>query len=348
MMNTELLKKLALATAPSGAEGAVREILKEELAPLCDEMFTDKVGALICRIAPKKSKAQKKLMLVSHMDEIGFMIKNVDGDGRLRLAPLGDIDTRTLSGRRVRMVNGTVGVVAAKPIHVLSGAERGTPTAMKSLYIELGTKDKAETEALVKMGDYGTYEPKFTPLRGGLFAGKALGGRSGVMLLCELMRTIKEEKLDETMPYELYFVFSVKREIARRQFAVETAAFTLAPDEAIVIDAGAAADFDGVKGNARGVSLGAGVVISPADIGTIYDRELFASSVAHCGAEGIKFQYPATAQDAGNEAGSVHRTRTGIPSLSLAIPTRNYRSGAEIISENDLDAAAKLLLHLVK
>ncbi len=347
-MNYELLKQLTYAVAPSGAEGQMRELIASVITPLCDEVKTDKVGNLIATIAPKKGKAKEKLMLLAHMDEVGFMVQSIDNDGRLRLAPLGDVDTRTLSGRRVVLTSGVKGVVASKPIHMLSRAERGVPTAMKSLYIELGTKDKAETETLVHIGDYGTYEPKFTPLKNGKLAGKAMASRGAVLALIELIQKIKEEKLDETMENELVFVFSVKREIARRQFAVETAAYTVKPDRAIILDAEPAADFDGVKGIARGAILGKGAVILPADMKTIYDRELFAGAVALCTENGISYQYTENAQGAGNEAGGVHRTGTGIPSLSIGIPTRNYRSGAEIIDENDLRAAFELLCRLVK
>ncbi len=341
-MNTELLKALTLVSAPSGAEKAVAELIEKEIAPFCDEITYDKIGNLIAKIAPKN--AEKKTMLVAHMDEVGFMITNIEEDGRLRFATLGDVDTRTLSGRRVVLVNGTKGVVAAKPIHVLSGAERSTPTALKSLYIELGAKDKAETETLVQRGDFGTFEPKYTVLRNGSLAGKAIGGRAGVALLCDLIKNIKKESLTE----ELYFVFSVKREIARAQFAVETAAFTVKPDRAIIIDALSAADYDGVKDENKGCKCGGGVVIAPADMKTIYDRTMFAETVTYCEENEIAFQYPATAAGVGNEAGSIHRTAAGIPSLSLGIATANHHSGAEIINEKDLDAAAKVLAHLVK
>ncbi len=342
-MNTELLKDLSLLVAPSGAEQAVRDYIKNAIIPLADEVLTDKTGNLIARFLPKKGEAKKKVMLVAHMDEIGFMIKSIDNDGRLRLTPLGDIDTRTLSGRRVMLTSGVRGVVAAKPIHVLSGPERSKPTEMRSLYIELGTKDKAETGEKVRIGDYGSYEPKFTPLRGGKFAGKAIGGRSSVMLLLELAKELHEMETENE--YDL--VFSAKREIGRMQFAVETAAFNLAPDTAIVLDCEPAADFDGVKGIARGASLGAGVVISPADMKTIYDREIFAEAVRFCEENSVKFSYPATDAGEGNEAGSIHKARAGIPSLSLTIPVRNYRSGAEIIDEKDLEAAAAVLRHFV-
>ncbi len=349
-MNTELLQSLTMLSAPSGAEKAMADAIENEVGGDCDSVFYDKTGNLILMITSKNDavEVKKTTMLVAHMDEVGFMVTNIEEDGRLRIAALGDVDTRTLSGRRVAMVNGTKGIVAAKPIHVLSGAERATPTALKSLYIELGTKNKAETEEMVQIGDCGTFEPKFTTLRNGYYAGKSIGSRAGVMLLCDLIKQIKAEKLDETMESNLCFVFSVKREIARRQFAVETAAFVLSPDKAIVVDALSAADFDGVKEEQRGCKCGGGVVIAPADMKTIYDRTMFADAVAYCEEQGVAFQYPATAAGVGTEAGGIHRVREGIPSLSVGIAARNHRSGAEIICEKDLDAAANLLRHLVK
>ncbi len=343
-MNTELLKSLAFVSAPSGAEGAAAKLIEAEISPFCDEVTYDKIGNLIAKISPENGAFEEKKMFVAHMDEVGFMIKNIDGDGRLRLSLLGNVDTRTLSGRRVMLTSGLFGIACAKPIHVLSASERSAPTAEKSLYIELGVKDKAEAAEIVHIGDYGTFEPKFTVMRNGYLAGKALGGRSSVMLLCEMIRGIKKEELKD----ELYFVFSVKREIARMQFGAEAAAFTIRPDAAVILDATASADFDGVAESERGTKCGGGVVIAPADMKTIYDRTMFADSVAYCEENAISYQYPATAAGVGTEAGSVHKTGIGIPTLSLGIPTRNLGSGAEIVCEKDLDAAASLLMHLVK
>jgi endoglucanase len=342
-MNTELLKSLAAASAPSGAESPVAKLIEKEIAPFCDEVTYDKIGNLIARISPKNGTPEKKKMFVAHMDEVGFMVKNIDNDGRVRIALLGNVDTRALSGRRVMLSSGVYGIVAAKPIHVLSGGELSKPTSVKSLYIELGSKDKAETEEIVHVGDCGTFEPKFTAMKNGRFAGKALGGRSCVMLLCEMIRGIKAEELKN----ELYFVFSVKREIAKRQFGVETAAFTINPDSAVILDAAASADFDGVSTFERGAKCGGGVVLAPADMKTIYDRTAFADAVSYCEENQIAYQYPATAAGEGTEAGGVHRSGVGIPSLSIGIPTRNLRSGAEIVNEKDLDAAEKLLWHLI-
>lgn len=348
MERTERMENLSRAAAPSGCETAAAEIVKAELGGVCDEITTDKVGNLIARIAPKKGNPKGRILLAAHMDEPGFMVKNIDEDGRLRLSLLGNLDTRTLSGRRVTLVSGVRGVVSAKPIHAQSGDERSKPTPADKLYIELGAKDKAEAETLVRLGDYGTFEPKFTPLANGLYAGKALGGRSMCALLCELAEKIRGEGLDAEMTDEIFLVFSVKREIARAQFAIETAAYSVMPEKAIVFDAAPAADFGGASETACGAKLRGGVVIAPADMKTLYDRAMFGDAVACCEKSGIRYQYPSSAAGAGGEGGTVHKTASGIRTLSLGIPTRNLHSGAEIIGTADYEAALSLGFELVR
>lgn len=348
MKRRELLERLARVMAPSGFEAAAAEVIRETVGGLCDEIYTDRAGNLIAKISPRKERAAGRVMLAAHMDECGFMIQNIDGDGRARIALLGALDTRTLSGRRVSAVSGVRGVISAKPIHAQSGEERSRPTPADKLYIELGAKDKAEAEAMVRPGDYGTFEPKFTPLENGYYAGKALGGRSMCALLCELAEQIRTQGLDADMTDELFLVFSVKREIARAQFAIETAAYTIRPERAVIFDAAPAADFEAVPPSSRGAKLGAGVVVAPADMKTIYDREMFQCAVGCCGEAGIRYQYPASAAGAGGEGGTVHRTASGVRTLSLGIPTRNLHSGAEIIQMSDYEAALSLGMALVR
>ncbi len=347
-MNVEFLRTLSHELAPSGAEQSVASLIGEAIAPYCDALTYDKLGNLIARISPKGKEPKERIMLTAHMDEVGFIVKSIESDGRVRISLLGDISTDTLSGRRVAFASGVVGVVEAKPIHLLTSKERSSPAARDALYIELGTKSREETEELVALGDYGTFEPKFTPLRGGLIAGKALGSRACVAILVDMIRRIREERLDETMSDELYFVFTVKCEIARTYYGADAAAFALAPDRAIVLDAAPAADFKGVARELRGAKCGGGIVLAPADMKTLYDRAMFADAVECCERNEIAYQYPPTAAGPGNEAGTIHRIGAGIPTLSLGLATRNYRSGAEIISVGDADAVAELLSHLVK
>ena len=333
----ELLKTLSMECAPSGREKAVAQLIEKEIAPYCDSVSYDKIGNLIAVIKPRKKC--ERVMLCAHMDEVGFMVKNFDSEGRVHIVLLGAAETRTLSGRRVRFLDGTVGVISTKPIHVMSANEEERPTYEDRIYIELGAKNRAEAETMVKIGDFGTFEPKFTPLAGETYAGKSIGGRACVASLIALIKETYAAKKAKTLRKECHFVFSVKREIARKTFAVETAAFNICPETALVLDAFPVCDYlDKEKALEIGAVCGNGIVLSPADARTLYDRELFASAVALCEKDGVAYQYPRTASGEGNESGTIHKSTDGVRTLFVGLPTRNLHSGAEIIKYRDLEA----------
>lgn len=333
----ELLKTLSMECAPSGREKAVAKKIEEQIAPYCDSVTYDKIGNLVAVIKPRKKC--ERVMLCAHMDEVGFMVKSVDNDGRAHIVLLGNAETRTLSGRRVRFLDGTIGIVSTKPIHVMSSNEEERPTYEDRLYIEFGAKNRAEAEKLVKIGDFGTFEPKFTPLAGETYAGKAIGGRACVCALIDLIKETYAAKKAKKLKKECYFVFSVKREIVKKIFAVRIAAFNIRPDTALVLDTTPVCDFlDKEKAQEIGAVCGDGLVLAPADIKTIYDRTLFASAVELCEKNGIAYQYPRTASGDGNESGSIHQSTDGVRTISVGLPTRNLHSGAEIIKYRDLEA----------
>ncbi|MBQ3490214.1 MAG: hypothetical protein IJA86_06465 [Clostridia bacterium] len=334
----ELLKTLSLECAPSGREKAVAQRIEKEITPYCDSVTYDKIGNLIAVIKPRKKCP--RVMVCAHMDEVGFMVKNINNEGRINIVVLGNAETRTLSGRRVRFLDGTVGVVSTKPIHVMTSNEEERPTYEDRIYIEIGAKNRTEAETLVKIGDFGTFEPKFTPLAGETYAGKAIGGRACVSSLISLIKETHAAKKAKTLQKECYFVFSVKREIVKRMFAVETAAFNIRPETALVLDAFPVCDYypKDEKEQEIGAVCGNGIVISPADSKTVYNRTLFANAVGLCEKEGIAYQYPRTASVEGNESGAIHKSTDGVKTLSVCLPTRNLHSGAEIIKYRDLEA----------
>ena len=338
----ELLKTLSMECAPSGREKAVAALIEKEIAPYCDSVTYDKIGNMIALIKPRKKC--EKVMVCAHMDEVGFMVKSIDNDGRAHIVLLGAVETRTLSGRRVRFLDGTVGVVSTKPIHVMSGNEEDRPTYEDRIYIELGAKNRAEAETMIKIGDFGTFEPKFTPLAGDTVAGKAIGGRACVTAQIELIKAAYAAKKAKTLKKECYFVFSVKREIVKRMFAVETAAFNIRPDKALVLDTFPVCDYlEGEKVWDVCAVCGNGAVISPADGRTVYNREMFANAVMLCEKENIAYQYPTTDSGEGNESGAIHKSTDGVRTLSVGLATRNLHSGAEIIKYRDLEAVVALI-----
>ena len=107
-MNVDLLKRLCETPGVPGREERVRSLIEKEVKGLFDSVETDAMGSLICRRKPrgkdnKPSKAAdaKVVMLLCHMDEIGFYVSHVDDDGFLWVNNAGGFDTRNLFSRRV-------------------------------------------------------------------------------------------------------------------------------------------------------------------------------------------------------------------------------------------------------
>ena len=115
---TELLRELSLTFGPSGCEGNVADIIKEFVAPYADEVTSDRLGTVIAVYRRSEDCVRSadpdeepviregkpeidKLMFAAHMDEVGFMIKSIDGDGYLKIAALSGRDPKTLAGRNV-------------------------------------------------------------------------------------------------------------------------------------------------------------------------------------------------------------------------------------------------------
>ena len=133
----ELLKKLSSCVAPSGRENGIRDIIKDELSPVCDEIYSDALGNLICH----KKGAGKKLMFAAHMDEIGFMVNFIDDKGFLRFSTIGGVTKYNSINSGVQFTNGTVGKISYE------NKENPSSVGFEKMYIDIGAASKDEKKA---------------------------------------------------------------------------------------------------------------------------------------------------------------------------------------------------------
>ena len=119
-----LIRELSLAFGPSGCEDAVRALIEEQIKGDCDSYTQDKVGNLIAVIRGRgvdyDAKNPRRVMLASHMDEVGFMIREITEEGYLKFGVVGGMDPRVLCGRHVLVGEQRKlhGVIASKAIHL--------------------------------------------------------------------------------------------------------------------------------------------------------------------------------------------------------------------------------------
>ena len=78
----DLLEKLCNAVAVSGGEGEVRRIIIDELTGIADDISVDALGnVLVKKLANPEVQNPINVMLDAHMDEVGFMIAEDEGNG---------------------------------------------------------------------------------------------------------------------------------------------------------------------------------------------------------------------------------------------------------------------------
>ena len=338
----ELLRELSLAFGPSGCEDRVREIIKNYLAknmPKGAELYEDRNGGVFLHL-PKEGKP--KLMISAHMDEIGFMITHIEESGHLRFGCVGGIDTIILSSKRVVSESGRLGSIVVKPVHLLSKDERGQKPNLSDLLIDIGATSREEAEKLTYVGEYFTFDSDYVEYGDGLVKCKALDDRLGCAIMCKTVSDIKEKGI--VPEYDLYFAFTCREEVGYS--GAFGAANAINPDYAVVIESKAVADVFGVSEQKKVCELGAGAVISFADLGTIYDREFVAHVMSLCDKKDIKYQVHRVVSG-GNDSHNIQGACNGCRVALLSAASRYIHSPADVVHYDDLDAIYKALTEVI-
>jgi endoglucanase len=343
----KLLERLCNACAVSGDESEVRAIVLEQVRPLADEVKIDPLGSVLATRRgrgplPKESalpggEKRLRVMIDAHMDEIGFMLTQEDGDGIFRFDLIGGIDERQLVGKPVWIGREHIpGVIGAKPIHLTTADERRRSISLDALRIDVGP----EKNARVKVGDRATFATRFTRLGSSLCA-KALDNRLGVATLIELLR-------NPPANIDLLAAFTVQEEVGLRGARVAAHAFQ--PDLAIAVDSTPALDLprwddsDGqfAENYQYNTRLGAGPAIYLADHSTLSDPRLIRHLIDTAEALGLPYQLRQPG-GGGTNAGAIHLAQGGIPSVSVSVPGRYAHTAASLARLSDWQATYALL-----
>lgn len=317
-----LLKKYTQIAAVSGDEYRLRNAIIEDIKDYADNLQVDALGNLLVYKKGKK-RAKRRIMLDAHMDEIGLIITNVTSDGYLRFDTVGGIDDKVLFGKRVK-IRDTVGVIGGCAVHLLDSSESATVQPKDKLFIDIGAKSREEALTLVDIGETAVFDSEYTEL-GSKIAARALDDRIGCAVLADMIR----HELD----YDMYFSFSVQEEVGCR--GAKCSAYTIDPDFALVIESTTASDLFGVSDGSKVCVLGDGAAVSFMDNGTLYDREMYKFVLDNCKKNNIKAQLK-TAAKGGNDAKSIHLSKSGVRTCAVSLPCRYIHSQYCVADKSDI------------
>ncbi len=336
----QLLKRLCEASGPPGFEDRIRDIYREKMIPLADEIESDGIGNII---AIKKGKGSNplKVMLAGHMDEIGFVVKYIDDKGFLRLQHLGGFDPKTLIAKRVRVMtrggDDLIGVIGSKPIHIMNAEERKRLPELDDLFVDLGLSREHVREH-VRVGDPVTLAQDFVQI-GDFYSCKAMDNRVSIYTLIETMRRLGHHDVD------VYAVATSQEEVGLR--GAMTAASRIKPDIGVAIDVTLACDLPSAKPEEYVTTLRGGTGIKILDSSFIAAPKLVDAFRDLAERHEIPYQMEILPRG-GTDAGGIQRAGEAVPSITLSVPTRYVHSVVETIYGPDLEATVELLVRFIE
>ncbi|HOK47361.1 MAG TPA: M42 family metallopeptidase, partial [Bryobacteraceae bacterium] len=300
----EFLKSILEAPSPSGYERPVQEIVRRYAAGFADEVTTDVHGNVI---AVRNPGAPLRVMLAGHCDQIGFLVRYIDNDGFLYVQPIGGWDPQIAVGQKMTVwtESGPVfGVIARKPIHLLTEEERKQVTKLKDLWIDIGAKDQADACSRVRIGDPVTLELSFRQMLNERASAPAMDDKSGLWIAFEALRRTQSGKLN----CALYAVSTVQEEIGLR--GSKTSTFRVDPHVGIAIDVCHATDSPSIDKKQEGdIALDKGPVIFR---GPNMNPRVVEKLIEAAKSREIPYQLDAYGRATGTDANAFQITRAGV------------------------------------
>jgi putative aminopeptidase FrvX len=346
----ELLREFMLTPAPSGYESQMAALLKRELGKSCDEVRVDRAGNCIGKIAGTQENPMC-VMVFSHMDQTGFIVRKVEKDGYIQVDRLGGVPDKVLPGLKVllRGEDGAwrPGVFGVKSHHATSEEEKFRVDPVTSMWIDIGAESDEEAHGLgVFTGCPAVYKPSFTELAGSRVTGTAVDDRGG----CACLADIASRLASARPKCDVYLVGTVWEEFNLR--GAMLAARAIKPDVALSLDVALAGDTRDL--NARfDDSLGRGPCVQLYSFhgrgtlnGTIANEPLFRLAKLAASGSGIPLQR-FSALGMLTDASYVQLEGEGVACLEMGFPARYTHSPVEVCDLRDLAGLSGLVCAMV-
>jgi len=343
----DALAELIRTYGVSGYEEAVRDEIKRNL-PDWAKTETDDAGNLILHLASSEAKTPR-ILVVAHMDEIGFKVGSISSDGRLQVNWLGGGELSFFAGHPA-LVHTSEGKTHDAIVELPDGWEqsnfewpKGADEAA-AIRVDVGARNAAEVASLgIRPGDWVTIPKEYRPLIGTRANGRSFDDRVGDAALIGAVWAIGPSLKDR----DVTFAWSTREELGLEgaaALAKRLAADHRAPDYVFAVDTFVSSDSPLESQRFADAQLGKGFVIRAVDNSNIVPRELDERLIALAKLNKIPIQYGVTG--GGNDGAAF--TRYGSVDVALGWPLRNAHSPAEVIDTRDYEALTRIIAAIAR
>lgn len=336
----EFLKNYINNPSPVGFESSGQKLWLEYLKPYVDTTFVDPYGTAVGVINPK---AEFKVVIEAHADEISWFVNYINAEGLIYLKRNGGVDHQVAPSQRV-FIHGKKGPVKAvfgwPAIHTrINSADAKEPQPkVDNLFLDCGARSKKEVEDLgVHIGSVVTYQDGFDEIANGYYVGRAFDNRVGGFMIAEVARLLKENK--KTLPFGLYVVNAVQEEIGLR--GAEMIARRIKPNIAVITDVTHDTHTPMINKAIEGdVTCGKGPSLN---FGPAVHNKLLALVQNVAEKNKIPVQMRTSSRSTGTDTDSFAYANDGCPSVLISIPLRYMHTTVEMIHRTDIEQTIQLM-----
>ncbi len=335
----QFLEKYINNASPTGFEWKGQELWLDYIKPYVDDHYVDNYGTAVAIINPK---AEYKVVIEAHADEISWFVNYITPDGLIYVIRNGGSDHQIAPSKRVNIHTENGGVVKAvfgwPAIHTRMGGEKEEAPSLKNIFLDCGATTKDEVEKLgIHVGCVITYEDEFIVLNDRYYVGRALDNRVGGFMIAEVARLLKENK--KKLPFGLYIVNAVQEEIGLR--GAEMIAHRIKPNVAIVTDVTHDTQTPMISKITQGdLACGRGPVVSYAPAVQNNLNKLLMDTAEKAG---IPFQRQASSRSTGTDTDAFAYSNDGVPSALISLCLRYMHTTVEMVHKEDCDNVIRLI-----
>lgn len=342
MADIEMLKELTLAPGASGYEHSIAKLMRKFVRKP-GEVRYDNLGSIAFYL--EGDSDCPRVLVIAHMDEIGFLVGGITKDGFIKLQPVGGWSSQTLLSSQLKVLasNGEeyIGVIGSVPPHYKDELSKDEVVKIEDMVLDVGASSREEVKEYgIMLGDPIVPDVNFISLeKSRRIISKAWDDRAGIGVVIETLNYFT----DQPHPNMLIGAGSVQEEIGMR--GAYTVADLVNPDIAFVVEGAPADDIPGISHEPQ-TRVGGGAHIRMWDSSMIAHPKLKRFVLDTASKSGIQFQC-AVRKRGSTDGHAIHLSRTGVPTIVLGVPVRYAHSHRGIISLNDYDEVLKLLRILI-
>ncbi|UUD34969.1 M42 family peptidase [Mycoplasmopsis caviae] len=304
----------------------------------------DNFGSVILH-KESKIKNAPKFMVAAHMDEVGYLVRQIHENGQLLLSPVGGIWPSVAIGTKATLITSDnkrfCGLFGHTSVHIMEAEARTKALTNKEIYADFGFKDKEEAISKnVQIGDRVLMSGETIIFDNENLAGaKAMDNRAGVTTLEYIAH--KLSNLD--LAVDLYLVGTAQEEVGTR--GAKTSVSLIDPEIAIALDTTSTHDTIGTI--AGTTALGKGAAIRVMDGAMMANPKLVELMCKIGRKEKIK-HYKFVAMGGGTDASALQYARGGAATLTISLAQRYLHSPIGVCNIEDLMAAGDLIVETIK